>query len=45
MTQGHDYGKQFHNDVISQWLLKRVELLAPTSAQTIVVFEIFTGYL
>lgn len=30
MTQGHHYGKQFHNDVISQGLLRWVELPVPT---------------
>lgn len=30
MTQGHHYGKQFHNDVISQGFLRWVELPTPT---------------
>ena len=42
MTQGHHYGKQFHNDVISQGLLRWVELPVPTEwPRTIALIEVF----
>ena len=42
MTQGHHYGKQFHNDVISQGLWRWVALPVPTEwSRTVAIFEIF----
>lgn len=42
MTQGHHYGKQFHNDVISQGLLRWVELPVPTEwPRIIALIEVF----